>query len=321
MLIQSISQYLESHKRLVVPQLGTFIVKEPGRNILFSELLKRDDGVLRGLLRESGLTELEAAGEIDRFVFEARHAVQNGGEYPMDGFGTLKPGANGTIAFAYDPTVRTRPAAEPDPEPGPSAESAAESAATPAASSGPSGPSVPASETAETSAAAPSGATASGAAADSAGPQRESASSQPVSAEAHADTSRERPHRMQAERLARSVEHAFAEPYVSPSAKMNPDPSVRGLRYGKPPKTTDAYTYVDRPTLRRADRFLWIAIGAAVIALSAIAFGYWREHRERQAEAEYLEYRQSLDGAETDAGAAQDAAPGDSETAQTAQTE
>ena len=315
MLIQSISQYLESHKRLVVPQLGTFIVKEPGRNILFSELLKRDDGVLRGLLRESGLTELEAAGEIDRFVFEARHAVQNGGEYPMDGFGTLKPGANGTIAFAYDPTVRTRPAAEPDPEPGPSAESSAESAATPAASSGPSGPSVPASETAETSAAAPSGATAPGAAADSAGPQRESASSQPVSAEAHADTSRERPHRMQAERLARSVEHAFAEPYVSPSAKMNPDPSVRGLRYGKPPKTTDAYTYVDRPTRRRADRFLWIAIGAAVIALSAIAFGYWREHRERQAEAEYLEYRQSLDGAETDAEAAQDAAPGDSETA------
>ena len=321
MLIQSISQYLESHKRLVVPQLGTFIVKEPGRNILFSELLKRDDGVLRGLLRESGLTELEAAGEIDRFVFEARHAVQNGGEYPMDGFGTLKPGANGTIAFAYDPTVRTRPAAEPDPEPGPSAESSAESAATPAASSGPSGPSVPASETAETSAAAPSGATAPGAAADSAGPQRESASSQPVSAEAHADTSRERPHRMQAERLARSVEHAFAEPYVSPSAKMNPDPSVRGLRYGKPPKTTDAYTYVDRPTRRRADRFLWIAIGAAVIALSAIAFGYWREHRERQAEAEYLEYRQSLDGAETDAEDAQDAAPGDSETAQTAQTE
>ena len=321
MLIQSISQYLESHKRLVVPQLGTFIVKEPGRNILFSELLKRDDGVLRGLLRESGMNELEAAGEIDRFVFEARHAVQNGGEYPMDGFGTLKPGANGTIAFAYDPTVRTRPAAEPDPEPGPSAESSAESAATPAASSGPSGPSVPASETAETSAAAPSGATAPGAAADSAGPQRESASSQPVSAEAHADTPRERPHRMQAERLARSVEHAFAEPYVSPSAKMNPDPSVRGLRYGKPPKTTDAYTYVDRPTRRRADRFLWIAIGAAVIALSAIAFGYWREHRERQAEAEYLEYRQSLDGAETDAEAAQDAAPGDSETAQTAQTE
>ena len=46
MLVQTISQYLGSHKRLVVPQLGTFIVKEPGVSIVFSELLKRDDGVL-----------------------------------------------------------------------------------------------------------------------------------------------------------------------------------------------------------------------------------------------------------------------------------
>ena len=62
-LIAVLTQYLESHKRLVIPQLGTFIVKEPGRSILFSELLKRDDGVLRRLLSERGMNELEAAGE------------------------------------------------------------------------------------------------------------------------------------------------------------------------------------------------------------------------------------------------------------------
>lgn len=61
-LIRTISQYLESHKRLVVPQLGTFIVKEPGVSIVFSELLKRDDGTLRRLLIDGGLSELEAAG-------------------------------------------------------------------------------------------------------------------------------------------------------------------------------------------------------------------------------------------------------------------
>ena len=76
-LIRTISQYLESHKRLVVPQLGTFIVKEPGVSIVFSELLKRDDGTLRRLLIDGGLSELEAAGEIDRFVFEVRHAVEH----------------------------------------------------------------------------------------------------------------------------------------------------------------------------------------------------------------------------------------------------
>ncbi len=80
MLIHTISQYLESHKRLVVPQLGTFIVKEPGVSIVFSELLKRDDGTLRRLLIGGGLSELEAAGEIDRFVFEVRHAVEHGAE-------------------------------------------------------------------------------------------------------------------------------------------------------------------------------------------------------------------------------------------------
>ena len=79
-LIRTISQYLESHKRLVVPQLGTFIVKEPGVSIVFSELLKRDDGTLRRLLIDGGLSELEAAGEIDRFVFEVRHAVEHGAE-------------------------------------------------------------------------------------------------------------------------------------------------------------------------------------------------------------------------------------------------
>lgn len=303
MLIQSISQYLESHKRLVIPQLGTFIVKEPGRSILFSELLKRDDGVLRGLLREAGLGELEAAGEIDRFVFEARHAVQSGEEYPLEGFGVLKPGANGTIAFAYDPTLRVTDAAEtevPAKEP-----TVPESVAAPAAAAA-SEPPVRRPEPRDDS--------------GDAGAVRPVPEQTPAGAESEpsvptaAEHPRMRPRRVQADQVARSVEQAFAEPYVSPSAKMNPDPSVRGLRYGKPPKSTNAYTYVDRPMRRHADRFLWVAIAAAVIALSAIAFGYWREQREKQAEAEYLEYRQMID----DPSAAQESAPAaDVESAQT----
>ena len=207
MLIHTLTQYLESHKRLVVPQLGTFIVKEPGRSVVFSELLKRDDGVLRGLLRAGGLGELEAAGEIDRFVFEIRHAVEHGSEYSLEGFGVMKPGPNATIAFVYEP----RPAAES-----------------------------PAEE--------PAG--------------------------------RKRP-TLQPEKVAEAVKTAFAEPRVSASAKMNPDPSVRGLRYGKPPKSTDAY------------RFIWIAVIAAVLAVAAIAFGLWRDAREKQAENEYIELPQA----------------------------
>ena len=63
---------------------------------------------------------------------------------------------------------------------------------------------------------------------------------------------------------------------------------MRGLRYGKPPKNTTAYRYVDRRR-RRADRFIWIAVIAAPLAVAAIATGLWRDAREKQAENEYIE--------------------------------
>ena len=95
--------------------------------------------------------------------------------------------------------------------------------------------------------------------------------------------------------MAETMKSAFTEPHVSPSAKMNPDPSVRGLRYGKPPKNTDAYTYVNRVPRRRGDRFIWIAIIAAALAVAAILYGYWREAREQAAETEWMDYTDPAD--------------------------
>lgn len=96
-----IAEFLRTHKRLVVPQLGAFIVKAPGGEILFSELFKRDDGVLRGLLTAAGASEDRSRrGAIDRLIFDLRHAVQHGGVYLVAGLGTFSAGANGTLTFA-----------------------------------------------------------------------------------------------------------------------------------------------------------------------------------------------------------------------------
>ena len=94
-----IAEFLRTHKRLVVPQLGAFIVKAPGGEILFSELFKRDDGVLRGLLTAAGASEIEAAGAIDRLIFDLRHAVQHGGVYLVAG---LAPGHRGFLWHTID---------------------------------------------------------------------------------------------------------------------------------------------------------------------------------------------------------------------------
>lgn len=106
MIVELISKYLESNKRLVVPNLGAFIVKEAGRVVLFSNLIKGDDGVLRSLLVEAGVSELETAAALDRFVFEVNFRLESTGVCLLDGFGVLKSGVNGTVSFVYQPAAK-----------------------------------------------------------------------------------------------------------------------------------------------------------------------------------------------------------------------
>lgn len=102
-----IANYLhDNHRRLVVPAFGAFVVKESGE-VLFSELLKTDDGVLRGLLAAGGLSELECAGLIDRFIFDVRNALSEKGRFDMGGFGGLTIGADGEIRFVPRVAVPT----------------------------------------------------------------------------------------------------------------------------------------------------------------------------------------------------------------------
>lgn len=91
--------YLKHNKRIVVPQLGMFIVK-PGGEIIFSELMRGDDGVLRQLLVAYGVNELAANGMIDRFRFEIKHSISSGQSHIIDNFGEFTAGDNGTIRFS-----------------------------------------------------------------------------------------------------------------------------------------------------------------------------------------------------------------------------
>lgn len=239
-MIRIIIDYLQTNKRLVIPQLGALLVKEPTREILFSELIRRDDGVLRTLLMDQcGMNELTAQGEIDRLVFEIRHAVETGGEYHADGLGLFFAGANSTIAFRAESAserVEVAPAvSKPVPEPA------------------------------------------------KVEPKVEE---QPIEEPAPEESHEEQAH-------TQVEEPQEEELHLTTSAKMNPAPYVKGLSYGKPPKNTDAFTYVDRPQRRGGvDTFLVVAIVAVLIALGAIAYGYyhdWQEQRAAEASIEQLE--------------------------------
>ena len=233
--------YLQTHKRLVVPQLGAFIVKEPDRRILFSELFKRDDGVLRGLLREQGFGEIEAAGAIDRLVFDLRHAAQNGAGYLVPGLGIFTAAPNGALSFACDPQAGMPvPASEPQMPPAEGAEPPQNSAPASAEAADPHG--------------------------EAAG-QHGGAAVQPDEAGSKDAGPSESGRR----------------------SYFTPDPCVKGLTYGRPVKTTDPYTFVGHKPAKRVDKFMIVAIVAALLALGVIAYVYVRDMQAKRDAAAFME--------------------------------
>ncbi len=251
MLDSFLIKYLESNNRILVPQLGVFLVKEPGRNIVFSELMKRDDGVLRGLLCDEGRSEIEAVGMIDRFVFEVRRAVENGADYRIPDFGTFKPGPNGGIRFVCQSDEQ------------PVADLSSESASQP-------GP-MPEQMPAQSPTAEPEPCSGGNPAEP---PKKDSLRTQTPDDwniyKEYIDTAR----------MAETMRTAFSENAGNTAARR--PKKVAARRYEDEEEMAPR---VRRPRRRGFDRFfLFVGILAMLIAAAAIAFGFWREYRERQAE-------------------------------------
>ena len=108
-----IIKYLQENRRLVIPKLGAFIVKDDNQTIVFSELLRSDDGVLRGLIKGHGVGDIEAAGVIDRFVFEVRHTIDRHMPYKIGNLGTLSRNEGGKIVFMSFRTQLQQPSMRP----------------------------------------------------------------------------------------------------------------------------------------------------------------------------------------------------------------
>ena len=84
-----IVEYLASNRRLVIPEFGAFVKKESGE-VVFSELLRTDDGVLASLLSARGLSDMEVAVVVDRYIFEVRHELEQCGYCRLGEVGTLR---------------------------------------------------------------------------------------------------------------------------------------------------------------------------------------------------------------------------------------
>ena len=262
MVIEIIAKYLESNKRLVVPNLGTFIVKVPAQTVLFSNLIKNDDGVLRSLLLQNGISELDAAALIDKFVFEVNFRLENSQVCALDGFGVLRTGANGTVAFTYNT------AAKGDVLDGGASERLAEIESQRAV------------------------------VAEQAKPQAE-----PEEDEDEGEVVIDVAPRRVVEKPAAVEQPIAAEPKVverKPAERRRNDSDyVKGLRYGKGRKVVTGREGATSRKSSKADLVIKIAIGAAIIAILALAYGFWNDWRNHNDMYEGLYEETSYEGAST----------------------
>lgn len=107
---------MKSNRRLVIPQVGLLLKKEEGGQLLFSPLMSRDDGILRSLLLDRGVSEIEASGIIDRVVFDFRFAMDNHQSYTLEGIGIFNCDANGAVLFTEQLKERKIIAPQPQEE-------------------------------------------------------------------------------------------------------------------------------------------------------------------------------------------------------------
>lgn len=109
-----IFSHLASSRSVVVPTLGAFLRKDDG-TVIFSELMKKQDGVLRELIKkELSVDDLTADALIDRFCYDVRDRLRESGACVFANYGTLCAERDGSLRF-----LESVPEPEPEPEPEP----------------------------------------------------------------------------------------------------------------------------------------------------------------------------------------------------------
>ena len=94
---------LKAGKRIVIPQFGAFLHKDTDGGIVFVPFLKKDDGVLAGLLSSNyGLSSEEAYGVIAEYVAQVKKSVTERGCFVVEGIGQLKIDSNGVCYLETD---------------------------------------------------------------------------------------------------------------------------------------------------------------------------------------------------------------------------
>jgi hypothetical protein len=96
-----LTSLLELNNRVIIPDLGAFIIRQQDpKELVFNDLLAFDDGMLtERLIQEEKLSKSEAQNRIKQFVEKVKKVLQKGDNYHLENLGSLTMDASSRINF------------------------------------------------------------------------------------------------------------------------------------------------------------------------------------------------------------------------------
>lgn len=105
-----IARYISTGTRLIIPDLGTLLRRKESGEIVFMEMLKKNDGALVALVAEGfGIDEEQAAEAVNAYISTIKSALTSENKFIMDGVGVLLTTADGDVTFIFNPNSHSIP--------------------------------------------------------------------------------------------------------------------------------------------------------------------------------------------------------------------
>ena len=103
-------ELLETNNRVIVPDLGAFIIRqqEP-QELVFNDLLAFNDGMLTSHIKQQeGISMSKAQVKIEEFVDQVKQVLTKGDIYHLENLGYLKMDDSSKIEFSVSKFVSAR---------------------------------------------------------------------------------------------------------------------------------------------------------------------------------------------------------------------
>ena len=108
-----IAQHITNESRLIIPEVGTLIRRKESGEIVFMEMLKKNNNVLIGLVVNIlDVSPSKATEIVNQYIATIKQQLRTNKKFILDGVGVLLQRPDGGVDFSFNPFAQSLPEPE-----------------------------------------------------------------------------------------------------------------------------------------------------------------------------------------------------------------